>query len=498
MVAGVGSQVRKAPYKFGVNRTPIFIVLALACGLGVAAYFLGTGREAPKAPEPVAWLASLDDGRVPSLKVAWEGGGEAHVTRDAWTGAWLLRVDSGSAWPIPSQRVRPLLRLLAEVGRATPGPGREPASSTRLEVSLADGTSRTIRFSDSPLGGRTLAEIMVEPGKVRYAEVDDGLRKALARDSLLGWREACVLPREGADPSRIRVENARGRLALSRVQNRWSLTMPFATPASSEGVVKLVRQIAGLASDRFLVATAPDDEALGANNPGTFVRLETDCRLDHGDQVDRRTLVEEIRVGRSADMAGAAMHAVVRAILVDPATNQERALWGPVDLVLPKEKVDALVTDGAQYVSPRSSQSAAADVVGLTIEPLGGSIEGDAPASGNERRRFRLSIEGWASVDPSGQAKRLEKQDAAQVAALVRALCELPAGRVGVEAPAGVRPVARVLMQGPSGGASETLALGVAGDGALVVRSGVVFRVYAEPWTAGLLRWLQSQVPPEG
>jgi len=498
MVAGVGSQVRKAPYKFGVNRTPIFIVLALAVGLGVAAFVLLRGPEAPKAPEPVAWLASLDEGRVPSLKVVWEGGGEAHITRDAWTGAWLLRVDAGAPWPIPAQRVRPLLRLLADVGRAAPGPGRAPASSTRLEVSLADGTARSIRFSDSPLGGRTLAEIMVEPGSVRYAEVDDGLRKALSRDSLLGWREACVLPHEGVDPSRIRVENARGRLALARVQNRWSLTTPFAAPASPEGVVKLVGQIAGLTSDRFLVATASNDEALGANNPSTFVRLETDCRLDHGDQVDRRTLVEEIRVGRSADMAGAAMHAVVCAVLVDPATNQEKALWGPVDLVLPKEKVAALVTDGARYVSPRSSQSAAADVVGLTFEALRGSLDGEAPASGNERRRFRLSIEGWASVDPSGQAKRLEKQDAAQVAALVRALCELPAARVGTEAPEGVRPVARVLMQGPSGGAGEALALGVAGDGALVVRSGVVFRSYVEPWTAGLVRWLASQVPPEG
>ncbi len=498
MVDGLGAQVRKGPYKFPVNKTPIFIVLALALGLGVAAYVLLTGQEPAKGPEPVAWLASLDEGRVPSLKIRWEGGGEALVAREASTGLWLLRVDATAPWPVPVQRMRPLLRLLADVGRLVPGPGREPASATHVEVSLSDGTSRTIRFSDSPLGGRTLAMIEEGPGKVRYAEVDDGIRKALARDSLLGWREPQVLPHEGVDPSRIRVENGRGRLALSRVQNRWALTMPYTAPASPEAVIKLVRQIAGLASDRFLIATAPDDESLGADNPSTFVRLETDLRLDHGDQVDRRTLVEEIRVGRSADLAGTTLHSVVSARLVDPATNQERVLWGPVDLVLSREKVEHLVTLGDGYLSPRSSQLAAADVAGLTLEPLRGSMESDAPASAGERRRFRLAIEGWSSIDEGGQAKRLEKADAAQVAALVKALCELPAGRAGTGLPEATRPVARALMQSSAGGAGETLWLGVAGDGALVVRAGTIVRAYAEPWAAGLVQWLRTQLPPEG
>lgn len=488
-----------------MSKTPVMIAIVLALLLGVASIFLLKTPHTAQSTTPIAWLAGLDASQLRSFAVHPAKGGTVTIAREPATGEWLMSPEVGPAWPVGVERLRPFLRLMNEAGSLPNEPGgMVPSDATALVFTLVDGQTRTMQIGGSPLGGKVIASIQ-DGLMLRVVMAEDGLRKLVQRESLLAWRDPRAVPRSGVEPSRVRLETPRGRVRMSRVLGRWALTLPIQCPANEDAMRALTRQIATLRGDRLLDDVNPADAIIGADNPTTYICFESDLRLAAGDRVDRRMLVEEVRVGKPADMGGKSLYATVGARLVDPSTNAETPLWGPIVLTISKENLDALVADPGAYASRRAVPFPGADATGVTLvhdrEPMA-TVAGEMPsASSAELKAFKQSIRGWEVTDSSGGARTLEGADAAGIAGLVRALCEIDAASVGAETPVGATSIARCMVLGVGSTGSESVRVGVAsvdGVAALVVTSGRIFRVYRGDWVEGLVAWIRTQAKPEG
>lgn len=495
-----------------MSKGPVIVVLILAVLLGGLTFFVLKKPTPTSGEQPVAWLASLDASQVKALRVLWEDGKPgAQFSREPVTGEWLLTAPGTTPWPVAVERMRPFLRLMNDVARV---PAEADASlsggSTTLEFAMVDGSARTVRIGSAPLGGKVLAMIDTKgegSSDSRGVLIDDGIRKMVQPESLVAWRDARLVPRAGVEPSRVYLENAATKLAISRVQGRWGITSPMICPASEDAMKALVRQIASMKGDRIMDEVDANGPIVGASEPVLVVRLESDLRITSGSDIQRRTLVEEVRVGKPADMSGVNYYATVAASVTDAATNASTALWGPTTIVIPKDKLETLKADVAAYASKRSLPFPGADVNGISLaldaEPMGAAISGASGATeippANVGHQFKLTLKGWAAMDSSGGVLPLEGASAAGVAGLARALGDIDSAAIGSTASEEVRPLARCTVTGVGGAGSETVRLGVgtdAGRTILVVQNGPVFRVYNDEWVAGLVGWIRSVVKP--
>lgn len=484
-----------------MSKGPVIVVLILALLLGGATFFVIKRPAAAPPPQPIAWLAGLDANQIRSFQVEW-GPREpvASFVREATTEEWMLTRAGTKAWPVRVELLRPFLRLLNDVGRLDAQNGtRGPADGTRVSFALTDNTTRTIRVGDSPLGGRVPAAIDDTAGP-RVVQIDDGIRRMLRPESLLGWREARLIPRSGVEPSRVTLETGKGRVSMARVQGRWALISPLACQASDDAMKTLVRQIASMRGERLMDEVAADGPIVGADAPIATIRLESDLRIPHGDTVERRTLVEEVRVGKSADMGGAVLYAAVGARLLDPATNTESSLWGPTTITISKEKLDAIPVEPSVYASKRAIPMPGADVNAVTLWADSKTFASDAAGPmvpPTDARKFTLSAKGWNLLHATHAARPLEGADAAGVAALVRALGDVDSAAVGTQPSAEISSLACCVVEGVGGAGSMTVELGSATDGGraiLVVRTGKVVRMYNEEWAGGLIAWIRGQM----
>jgi hypothetical protein len=491
-------------YNTPMSKGPVLIVVLIALLLGAASFFVLKNPAASQGPEPVAWLAGLDMTQLRSVQVDWgKGQGMASLLREPTTGEWLLVKPGTPSRPIGVERVRPFLRLLNDTARAPNEPGvKVPSEGTLLSFAMADATTREIRVGSSPLGGKVVASIQ-DGRSPRIVMIDDGIRKMVQPDSLLAWRDTRLVPRSGIEPSRIRIETPRGKLEFARVQGHWGITQPFPCPASEDAIKALIRQIATMKGERLLDDVPADGPIVGADSPSSYLRLESDLRIAREGGTDRRTLVEEIRVGKPSDLGSASFYVFSGATLVDPGTGKQTPLWGPSTLTITKESLDTIGVDVSAYASRRAVPMPGADVNAITLSPDSSPFSEDraaATTSSTELTKFKLSLKGWESVSADGSIRAIEGADAAGIAGLVRALADVDSAAVGTSPSADVSSLASCVVAGVDE-VSTTVRLGYATDAGhpvLIVRTGKVARVYNEEWAVGLIAWIRAHIKPEG
>lgn len=490
----------------GMTNRPVLIVLILAVVLGAASFFVLRKPAGGQPSQPIAWLKGLDVTQLRSVQFDWGNGSPiANIIREPVTGEWLLIRVGTPARPIGVERLRPFLRLLSDLAPLEGEKGaKPPEAAITLSLVLSNDTTRTIRVGSSPLGGKVVAAIDDEGGP-RVMMIDDGIRRMVQPESLLAWRDARFFPRAGLDPSRVRVEANGTTLQLSRVQGRWGVASPLNAPASDEAMKAMIRQLAVLKGERLLDEVDPSSDVVGVTNASATLRLESDLRIPRGNDVDRRTLVEEFRIGKPADLGGGSFYATSSASLLDPTSGTSAVVWGPTTMTVSKDVVASLAMSPTTFVSKRSVAFPGADVRSIALASdasvMGGELKPLTTEAAN--RKFRQGAKGWealgASSAPDSLPKTLEGADAAGVAGLVRALCDVDSAGIGTVVNAEAKTIALCTIDGVGSNGSVIARIGEASEGGkavLVVQVGTVLRVYQDEWAGGLIGWLKEQVAP--
>lgn len=479
------------------------LVILVVVGAGLA-WLL---RPPAPAPAPVvSWLATLDTERVASLTVAAGSppGGDLVITRVPGSDAWVMKDGPGVPWPVPGERVRGTLRLLIDAARAEPAErGKAAATTIGLTLGMADGSTGKLSIDAGGLGGFTKMEVALSGGGTDARRVDARLASALAPEGVRSWKDDVVLGGPFTDPSRVRLDAGGAVLELTRRQGRWAVQLPLAAPADTGAVSQLVAKLTSLRVVRFLDASGVAPGAM--DSPTSVVTLESDSRMQTATGVERRVLLQTLRVGPAADAIGATLTARVEAVWKDPATGATTPAWGPVLVAL--RQSDLAISPLPDPVLARTAwNTPGADVRGLRLSEPG--VGDQAPRAVANLAR---TLDGWAVRG----AAPLPADDAAQAAALVTLLSDTPAATVllGPATPADAaasEPRALALVSiTPTGEASAPEAEGVAISlgsvaspsgpvAALVVRSGRIRRAYPLAGREALVAWLRKMVPAEG
>lgn len=462
-------------------------VLAVALALAGVTFFAVRPRGSPLADAPIAWLASLAGGEseIASIRVDWAKGDGSELRRREPTGAWVLSGSGGASWPVGTAQLRGALRLLAEQARGAreDAPGFVPDGPV-VSVTTRAGAVGRIELSKATLGGKTPARVQDDRG-TSVLMFDAKVRDLFTREGLLAWRKKDLYAGETWDPERVIIEAGGVKLAASSVGGWWGLSDPVAAPASKEGIAALLARLRGLQMARA-VDDAPADVREWFEAPVLTLGTETVLHRIEDGRVSRLILVESLTVGKGADVAQSTRFVRARAVVLDPATRKDLAVWGPIVGVIEVGKLEGLALDPRALVQRRSVRAAGADVSGVRISPAS-SFEAPPPGVAKGGALFSRRLEGWSREGGTSDLK-----DSDKVGGLVRSLADVDATAVEFEVPAGARAIAVIAV---SGGTfqEERLVLGVAGEGRkLVVRNGGVWRVYDQPWVGGLVEWVES------
>lgn len=414
-------------------------------------------------------LLRLDPSQVQSIRVTPAEGGETSVITRTPAGGWTIHLEldenaETEPWPAQPTAVRAMVRTLCDLRDASPD------ASARLEtiepslavaITLTGGDSHRVSFDSSTLGGRRLIEV---DGR-RTGAIDDQIYRALTSPGPASWRVRSPLTSVGERTSRIalRAPGQGAGVDLAKIEGRWFLRQPVQSRANDAAATELLDAVGSLTIERFLDRPGVlNPTQTGLSTPRLTVRVEEDQRAMNPDdgQVRTTTRTQTLAIGGPADLSGKLVYASV---------NDGETL-----VVLNIEPIEAVSLTGERYLS-----AVAAETIGPNIGALSVRIAGQPEA------RFERGIENWRLLDATGAT--MGDAPAAPITALLAALTETPATGISTEAPETYRPIASITLYDFGGGPMETIEAGAMESGALVFRSGQVFRVYEEAETPSLL-----------
>lgn len=469
----------------------VIIALIIAVVLSAAAFLVLTrpGAAEPEGIVPAGErVVRFDPARVEAIRVVHPDGRIEVVERQEQPGQWrllLIGVDgpgagADRAWPVMPQRVRSILQVLSDT-RASATPDADASvGETPLTVALVhnNGAEVEIRFADRSIGGSVLVETSrIDADQVaaaaRRALIPDNVRTAFTSPGPRGWRETAVFHDLRQDPTRITFENELGRLSLARVEGRWRLREPVASPANTEAVEALVGAVNSLSITSFHDEQPPSPERTGLDRLSARLVAETDLAVPDGPERNGRsvrTIRREILIGQPADTAGREVYA---ALLT--GDDAERAV-----VRINAAQLGEISMDATRYIAPVAAAVEAADVGAVAVE----SLREDGPPA----RTFRKTIDGWAE-DVAGEAPALLSEPETQaVERAVALLTRTGSLSVSIGPPTDYQPLAELTLRSLSDNPLETVELGTAEVNFLAVRTGVVYRMYGIERVPSVLR----------
>ena len=490
--------------------------LLLAVVLGAAALFVLRSPSVPAPPKAGtaavgAKLLNVTPSSVRSISVLHPDGmldtierispsATAAVGSDA---EWMLRTEpavrssagagapvlpASNPWPVTGSRMQALLRKLADAECiAVPAPdaklGEKP---TVVEIATSDGTTRTLRLADRTLAGAGLVEVQVTApaaaGKaaspsIARAIVSDELHQVFTNPGPRAWRETAFLAGVAADASRVTLESTRQKLALAKLDGRWSLREPVAAPADTLAVQKLLTTISNVAIADFLDDGAPN-ASTGLETPLARLAIAADRRTVSGNgDPTVKTAEIEISIGNASDTTAKSLFA---------------SIDGQRLVLLDSRGLDALSLDPGPYIWPAATRTPAADIGIISVERVNQSRGAETGARPGSLKR---SMARWVRIGPDGSERLLAEQELKDAEALAmflsgedRATAGAAAGNtppgsprsgptILVAAPEGLRMLARVELLSLAGAPLESIEVG-AGTGTVTLKTGPVFRVY--------------------
>jgi len=459
------------------------------------------------APAGASALTDALQAGVHRVAIADGTGGARSITLDPATNLWLLEpADAGGrTWPVSTEAVRGFLRLLADAAKQPTDAGLErPKNALAITVHRPPGPPIELLVGRDAVAGRV---VLAEGASGPVRRVDVSLRDVLINAPLDEWRTSALVPRTPAEPGRIVVESGGRRLELQRTRGAWSVLLPVPSHADADTAGRLLAGIQSLNAARLL----PAGGAPQITNPTALIRL-----VSHPPQAAGTTeqFVQEVLLGGPADAENKTFFCSARAEWQGARGSQPRPAWGPVTATIPREAIESLVRDPGAYISKRAVPSTAADASRLVLSRDTASLDLATqlvPAGVRAPRDLTFARDpsgSWLSARGSEIPAAATDRQRTAAAALLRLLCETDATRVltDVDAAAGATAAARIEVGSSAASPLAVVGIGIVqgvgaednASGAVVVRTGRVWRIYESPQARELIRWISDELPPEG
>ncbi len=326
-------------------------------------------------------LVGVPASQIGSVSVTQADGHAVTVAGNPIWNGWVVREERDgvevSVWPASETTRSAGVRVLANA-QWHMGGGQEHLNGRAVSIRALDGSPlASFDVAAQSLGGR--ATIQNQEGST--GTVEQGLASFLNPQSLLGWRDAALLP--GLDAGVVSLSFDRGGdlLAMRRVGNAWSVELPVSEPADASAVQGLIEKLIAARSQRFVDAKPADGIVTLVIESGT-----SGDRRRYTAVIDTVSLVADVTLARTD---GETVSQVARAqVEVSPEFLAE---------------VDVGVTD---LVARRSIAMPASEVAALTL--------------GWSDRELARTSSGWASADDEASAQAwldlLTKRNADEIA----------------------------------------------------------------------------------
>lgn len=489
-------------------RTVAVLVVIVVILAGVTAWALMPRSAAVQGPGFDAVLARVTPEALQAIEVIQPDGKAITIAFEATSRQWIVQDTDRSRWPVVASRPRALAGLLAEVGKGSCEKTSEPSGTRTVKLAFdkADASAtHEIRVDATALAGRTRVYTKDQNGQWWSAAADAQFAALFSPESLRAWADTHALIDLGQTASEIRLECADGRIKLERQGARWTITEPKLGNADAQAVTVLLQQLGEF--------TRVPGVAQSTKHTQLVFSASVTCALPG--QSDAAQIVQTLRVSHD----GLTPDVVEGDAMAMGQFAQSATLWGPEGVRIDRAKFDAISADPAKYIARIATEVPRADIGIIRVTRNSAAMDASkqlAPvtaADAASARSVTLSTNGatWrvtpmtstGTGEPASRgvtATPEQEKWIAQVRDLLtstRATSVSMGGSVGRANQAMVELV--LTLASPGGAPLDVVAVGVSSEkGAprVVIRRGNVYLMYDTG--AGLVEWLERQLPPEG
>lgn len=449
-----------------MSRTAIIVLVIVALGLGATLYFVnqkpqsaGGSDSSPGSSLPTGPAFEVDTAQVVALTVTEPGG----VTRSVYktpVGGWIyaelpVTTEPDTGWPVDVSRVRSALQTISPI----PAAGRSDSvtvsdSAPIIELRLADGTVRSLQVERESVGGNSLALVDSEQTVLIPA---DTVSEILSHGPE-SWRITSPLASIFSDASRVTITSGDNRIALAKIENRWTIRGPISARADKEMVRSLLSELA-----KMSIAEFADTSDLITEPVATF-EVERDDLIS-SDGSARRVTRRVLTIGGQITPGGSKRIATVRGTDLPPVTPIIIEQAG-----ISTDEQFAKLALPEVYISKHPLHERREDIGIILFRPMG-----DMDAE----RGFRRELEGWNEMNPEGGMRTAELPDREALdQALTMLTTEIGMPRIASDIDQ-YRPLTRIELYTLDGSDLGSLQVGYT-DGVLSVRRGTVLWLYPE------------------
>ena len=498
-------------------RTVAVLVVMVLILAGVTAWALmPRSRGAEQGPRFDQVLARLTPETLRAIEVTQPDGKVLKIEFDSTSGQWILQDPDSSRWPVVASRPRALAGLLAEVGKGSREKASEPSGTRtivlRYEGGLASapgsatametpGVSHEIRVDATALAGRTRVYTRDEQGQWWSAQADAQFASLFTPESLRAWADTHAMVDLGQTASAIRLECADGRITLERKGSRWMITDPKLGNADTQAVTELLQQLG-----EFTRVPGIEPSESGSQLVFSATVSSEDPGRPVGSRVDQTLWVS--RGGLTPDVVEGEAFATF-------ASADSATLWGPSVIRLDRAKFDAISADPARYIARIATEVTRADIGMIRVMRVANAMDARtqlAPltaADAATTRSVTIATNGatWritpvtslGTGEPAARGVAATPEQEKWIAQLRDLLTTTRAASVSMNSDSQAKGELVLTLASPGGAPLDVVAVGVSsekGSPRIVVRRGYVCLMYDTG--AGLVEWLERQLPPEG
>lgn len=334
------------------NKALILAILILGGLAGIAVFLpklVGKSGGASSAGSPDgAFVLPIQLAEIVSIELSRGGQVESGAVRTP-AGGWAILDSQQNQWPGTLRTAAS--QALAALSLVEPQDGLvfTHAAEGVLAFGLRDGTTVSIEFAQTTLGGRRV----IRAGSL-VAVVEERILRPLIDPGPISWRSSAAIPGVRR-ASRFELIQQGGSLELAKLSGRWRLRQPLGVRADERAVIALTDALAALSAREFLDDVTPDPITTGVASPRLIIAYESDRRVTGADsQVRIETIRQELHIGGPASASGDTLYA---------RASGRHSVW----MLVNASSIAAISTTARNYIEPTITGVLPSDVFRITL-----------------------------------------------------------------------------------------------------------------------------------